>query len=96
MRAEEAPSYKRLPDNDKQYALFTGGSCCLAGSDRKWKPAVWSPTQQVVEAFEGEGESSWFAEGKTIQLTLEREKQPMLYLYTDSWMAENALTGWLK
>ncbi|KAK4809576.1 hypothetical protein QYF61_020002 [Mycteria americana] len=26
-RAEEAPLYHKLPDNEKQYALFTDGSC---------------------------------------------------------------------
>jgi len=31
MRAEEAPPYSELPVNEKQYALFTDGSCCLVG-----------------------------------------------------------------
>ncbi|GAB0208806.1 hypothetical protein GRJ2_003346300 [Grus japonensis] len=47
----------------------------------------------------GEGESSQFAEVKAIQLALdiaEREKWPMLYLCTDSWMVANALWGWLQ
>ncbi|KAJ7412571.1 hypothetical protein BTVI_45978 [Pitangus sulphuratus] len=62
--------------------------------NRKWKAAVWSPTRQVAEATEGEGESSQFAELKTIQLALhiaEWEKWQRLYLYTDSWMIVNAL-----
>jgi len=36
---------------------------------------------------------------KTIQLALDiasREKWPVLYLYTDSWMVANALWGWLQ
>ncbi|KAM6327934.1 uncharacterized protein FN964_015589 isoform 3-T3 [Alca torda] len=69
------------------------------GKHRKWKAAVWSPTRRVAEATEGEGESSQFAEVKAIQLALdiaEREKWPILYLYTDSWMVANALWGWLK
>ena len=36
---------------------------------------------------------------KAIQLALEiaeREKWPVLYLYTDSWMVANALRGWLQ
>ncbi|KAK4831207.1 hypothetical protein QYF61_016044 [Mycteria americana] len=36
---------------------------------------------------------------KAIQLALdiaEREKWPVLYLYTDSWMVANALWGWLQ
>ncbi|GAB0208542.1 hypothetical protein GRJ2_003319900 [Grus japonensis] len=38
-------------------------------------------------------------EVKAIQLALdiaEREKWPMLYLYTESWMVANALWGWLQ
>jgi len=44
----------------------------------------------------GEGELSQFAEMKAIQLALDiasREKWPVLYLYTDSWMVVNALWG---
>ena len=61
--------------------------------------AVWSPTQQVAKATEGRGESSQFTEVKAIQLALdvaERERWPMLYLYTDSWMVANALWGLLQ
>ena len=69
------------------------------GKHRTWKAPVWSPTRQVTETAEGEGESSQFAEVKAIQLALdiaEREKWPVLYLYTDSWMVANALWGWLQ
>ncbi|XP_051497704.1 uncharacterized protein LOC127395183 [Apus apus] len=98
-RAQEAPPYDHLPETEKQFALFTDGSCRLVGNHRKWKAAVWSPTGLVAQAAEGEGESSQFAEVKAIQLALdiaEREGWPRLYLYTDSWMAANALWGWLK
>ncbi|GAB0202604.1 hypothetical protein GRJ2_002726000 [Grus japonensis] len=98
-RAEEAPPYNKLPENEKQYTLFTDGSCHIVGKHRRWKAAVWSPTRQVTEAAEGEGEWSQFAEVKAIQLALdiaEREKWPMLYLCTDSWMVANALWGWLQ
>ncbi|KAM6086134.1 uncharacterized protein LJ206_007568 [Theristicus caerulescens] len=97
--AEEAPLYNKLPENEKQYALFTDGSCRLVGKHRRWKAAVWSPVRQVAETAEGEAELSQFAEVKAIQLALdiaEREKWPMLYLYTDSWMVANALWGWLQ
>ncbi|GAB0206633.1 hypothetical protein GRJ2_003128900 [Grus japonensis] len=97
--AEEAPPYNKLPENEKPYALFTDGSCCIVGKHRRWKAAVWSPTRRVAEAAEGQGESSQFAEVKAIQLALdiaEREKWPMLYLCTDSWMVANALWGWLQ
>ncbi|GAB0207492.1 hypothetical protein GRJ2_003214900 [Grus japonensis] len=97
--AEEAPLYNKLPENEKQYALFTDGSCRIVGKHQRWKAAVWSPTRRVAEAAEGEGESSQFAEVKAIHLALdmvEREKWPMLYLYTDSWMMRNALWGCLQ
>ncbi|GAB0210357.1 hypothetical protein GRJ2_003501500 [Grus japonensis] len=98
-RAEEAPPYNKLTEDEKPYALITDGSCCIVGKHRRWKAAVWSPTRQVAEAAEGEGESSQFAEVKAIQLALdmaEREKWLMLCLYTDSWMVANALWGWLQ
>ncbi|XP_062460231.1 ribonuclease H-like [Pezoporus occidentalis] len=98
MRAEEAPPYNKLSESEKQYALFTDGSCRIVGKHQRWEAAVWSPGRQVAETAEGEGESSQFAEVKAIQLALdiaEREKWPVLYLYTDSWMVANALWGWL-
>ncbi|GAB0203437.1 hypothetical protein GRJ2_002809300 [Grus japonensis] len=85
-RTREAPPYNKVPENEKPYALFTDGSCRIVGKHRRWKAAVWSPTRQVTEAAEGEEELSLFAEVKAIQLSLdvaEREKWPMLYLYTD-------------
>ncbi|GAB0203256.1 hypothetical protein GRJ2_002791200 [Grus japonensis] len=69
--AQEAPPSNELPEDERHYALFTDGSCRVVGNHRKWKAAVWSPTQQVIEATEGEGESSQFAEVKAIQLALE-------------------------
>ncbi|RMB97848.1 hypothetical protein DUI87_25705 [Hirundo rustica rustica] len=98
-RAEEAPPYNQLPAEETRYALFTDGSCRVVGMNRKWKAAVWSPTQQAAQATEGEGGSSQFAELKAVQLALdiaEREKWPKLYLYTDLWMVANALWGWLE
>ncbi|GAB0209415.1 macrophage immunometabolism regulator [Grus japonensis] len=69
--AEEAPPYNKLTEDEKQYALFTDGSCRIVGKHRRWKAAVWSPTQRVAEAAEGQGESSHFAEVKAIQLALD-------------------------
>ncbi|GAB0208964.1 hypothetical protein GRJ2_003362100 [Grus japonensis] len=97
--AEEALPYNKLTEDEKPYALFTDGSCRIVGRYRRWQAAVWSPTQRGVEAAEGEGELSQFAEVKAIQLALdvaEREKWPMLYLCTESWMVANALWGWLQ
>ncbi|GAB0203205.1 hypothetical protein GRJ2_002786100 [Grus japonensis] len=70
-RAEEAPPYNKLTEDEKPYALFTDGSCRIVGKHRRWKAAVWSPTRQVAEAAEGQGESSQFAEVKAIQLALD-------------------------
>ncbi|RMC21238.1 hypothetical protein DUI87_02097 [Hirundo rustica rustica] len=98
-RAEEAPPYNELPETERQYALFTDGSCRIVGANQKWKAAVWSPTRRVAQATEGQGGSSQVAELKAIQLALdiaEREKWPRLYLYTDSWMVANALWRWLN
>ncbi|RMB93233.1 hypothetical protein DUI87_30355 [Hirundo rustica rustica] len=39
-RAEEAPPYNELPETERQYALFTDGSCRIVGANRKWKAAV--------------------------------------------------------
>ncbi|RMB92675.1 hypothetical protein DUI87_30984 [Hirundo rustica rustica] len=92
-RAEEAPLYNELPETERQYALFTDGSCRIVGANRKWKAAVWSPTRRVAQATEKQGGSSQVAELKAIQLALdiaEREKWPRLYLYTDSWMQDIA------
>ncbi|RMC17806.1 hypothetical protein DUI87_05473 [Hirundo rustica rustica] len=51
-RAEEAPPYNELPETERQYALFTDGSCRIVGANRKWKAAVWSPTRRVAQATE--------------------------------------------
>jgi len=57
-RAEGAPLYNKLPGNEKQYALFTDGSCHTVGKQQRWKYAVWSPTRQIAGTAEGEGEWS--------------------------------------
>ena len=70
-RAQEVPPYNELSEGERHCVLFTDRSRHVIGNHRKWKAAVWSPPQQVVEATEGEGESSQFAEVKAIQLALE-------------------------
>jgi len=40
----DTPLYNKLPEDKKQYALFTDGSCRIVGKQRRWKAAVWSPT----------------------------------------------------
>jgi len=66
MCAEEAPLYNKLPENEKQYALFTDGSCRIVGKQQRWKAAVWNPVKQVTENTEGAGESSQSVEVKAI------------------------------
>jgi len=98
-RAEEIPLYNQLPEDEKQYALFTDVSCRMVGKQWRWKAAVWSPTRQVTETAKGEGESNQIAEVKAIQLALDiasREKRSVLCLYPDSWIVANALWGWLQ
>ncbi|GAB0186981.1 hypothetical protein GRJ2_001163400 [Grus japonensis] len=98
-RAEEVPPYNKLTEDEKPYPLFTDGSCHIVGKHRRSKAAVWSPTQRVAEAAEGQGELSQFAEVKAIQLALdiaEGEKWPTLYLCTNLWMVASALWGWLQ
>jgi len=98
-RPEEVSLYNKLPANEKQYALFTGGSFCIVGKYQRWKAAVWTPTQRITEAAEGVGESSQFAEVKSIQRASDiacRENWPVLYLYTEPWMVANVLWGWLQ
>jgi len=59
-----------MPENEKQYAPFTGGSCHIIRKHQSWNDAARSPTRQVTEATEGQAESSQFAEVKAIQLAL--------------------------
>lgn len=94
--SKEALLYNKLPENEKQYVLFTDGFCHTVGKHWKWKAAVWSPTGQDTETVTGKGESSQLAEVKATQLitdTAERQKWPVLYLYTDSLMVSKTLWG---
>ncbi|PKU31928.1 ras-related protein rab-9b [Limosa lapponica baueri] len=52
--AQEALRYNELSEKKRRYALPADGFCHVVGNHRKWKPAVESPTRQVVEATEGE------------------------------------------
>lgn len=57
------------------------------------------PQDKLVKVLKESSESSPFAEVKAIHLALEiagREKWPALYLYTDSWVAADALWGLLQ
>lgn len=68
MYAEDSPLYNKLPENKKQYSLFTDGSCCTVGKHWRWKAAVWSPTGQFKNCWKKR--SSQFAEVKVMQLAL--------------------------
>lgn len=55
-----------------------------------------SPTTST-ETFEGQGESSQFAQVKTIHLALDAvEQEKWSTLYTDIWMLASALWAWLQ
>ena len=44
-RAEEAPLWNKLPENEQQCALLTDGSCRLVGKHRTWTMAeiqIWA------------------------------------------------------
>ncbi|GAB0177969.1 hypothetical protein GRJ2_000262200 [Grus japonensis] len=75
-RAEEAPPYNKLTENEKQYALFTDGSCRIVGQNQRGEGELTQFAE--VKAIQ-------LALG-----IAEQEKWPMLYLYTDSWMVANA------
>lgn len=40
--AEKAPLHNKLPEREKQNALFTDGSCHIVGKHQKWKAVVES------------------------------------------------------
>ncbi|RMC00710.1 hypothetical protein DUI87_22737 [Hirundo rustica rustica] len=88
-RAEEAPPYNEPPETERQYALFTDGSCRIVGTNRKWKAAVWSPTQRVAQATEGQGGSSQVEELKPSSwlwvLPKERSGQDSISTPTRGW-----------
>lgn len=47
IHAEEALFYNKLTESERQYALFTDGSCHLVEKHQKWKADVWRPLHQV-------------------------------------------------
>lgn len=63
-------------------------------------PAVWQETirdVQVIEAAEGEGESSQFAEAKAIQASLrDCWRREVTCIYSDSWMVAHVVWKWLQ
>ncbi|RMC09840.1 hypothetical protein DUI87_13627 [Hirundo rustica rustica] len=82
-RAEEAPPYNELPETERQYALFTDGSCQI-DSCTSYRGTRWIKSGCRIKAIE-------------LALDIaEWEKWPRLYLYTDLWMVANALWGWLN
>lgn len=46
-RAEEA-HMNEVPEDRKQYVLFTDGSCCVVGSHQKWKAAGSRTALKIV------------------------------------------------
>ncbi|KAJ7412529.1 hypothetical protein WISP_95817 [Willisornis vidua] len=78
-RAEEAPPYNQLPDEETRYALFTNGSCRIVGKSQKWKAAVWSLTRRVAEATKEKAIRKMLLKieqaRKNLELPRKREKQ---------------------
>lgn len=75
----------------KQKTIYSVYRCILlyCGKPSKVEGAMWCPTRQVIETAEGKGESSPSTKPKGIQLALgtaEQERQPVLFLCTDSGM----------
>lgn len=69
IRAEEALLYNKLTESEKQYALFTDGSCHLCGKASEMESSCMElPTS--LKTAEGEGELSHFAEVKAIQVAI--------------------------
>lgn len=42
--AQEAPPCSELPEDERSYAVGTGGSHRVVANHQQWKAAVWSPT----------------------------------------------------
>ncbi|KAK4825191.1 hypothetical protein QYF61_024671, partial [Mycteria americana] len=75
MRAEEAPLYNKLSEDEKQYALFTDGSCHLVGKHQRWKAArpvlylytdSWTVANALWEWLQQRKQSNWQCRGKPI------------------------------
>lgn len=64
------PHHNDLSNYEKKYAFFTDGSCCLVGSQQRYKAAIWIPTWRVAEVRD-RGELLQFMKVKVIQLALE-------------------------
>ena len=46
-RAKEAPPYNELPENEKKYALFTDGVCCIVGKHCRWNMLCGAPHDKL-------------------------------------------------
>lgn len=94
--AQKAPPHIKLPGNGRSYVAFTDGFCHVIGHHWRWKSAMWSPTQWVIEA----------AAGKSVKPICRNEShstsprdcgwEKLPELCIDSWMEANAMWGWLQ
>ncbi|RMC19784.1 hypothetical protein DUI87_03348 [Hirundo rustica rustica] len=48
-RAKEAPPYNELPETERQYALFTDGSCRICRGKPIWAAEIWQDIAARVE-----------------------------------------------
>uniref|UniRef100_A0A8V5GQ22 ribonuclease H n=1 Tax=Melopsittacus undulatus TaxID=13146 RepID=A0A8V5GQ22_MELUD len=88
MRAEEAPPYNKLSESEKQYALFTDGSCCIVGKHRRWKRHAGyaiTTSREVIESGPlPTNTSAQKAELVALTRALELAKGKNINIYTDS------------
>lgn len=52
MHAQEGTLYNKLAENEKQYALFTYGSCRIVGKHRRRKVVVMAEVKAIQMALD--------------------------------------------
>lgn len=93
-----APLYNKVPENEKQYALFTNGSCCTVGKHRRWKTTIWSPTYRPTTDCRKHWRRRWIKpicrrEASARFRYAKQERWAVFYLCTASRMVANAPAG---
>lgn len=52
VHAQEGTLYNKLPENEKQYALFTYGPCCIVGKHRRRKVVLMAEMKAIQMALD--------------------------------------------
>ncbi|RMB96956.1 hypothetical protein DUI87_26535 [Hirundo rustica rustica] len=63
-RAEEAPPYNELPETERQYALFTDGSCRIVGATGNGRLQYGAPHDELHKLLKDK--ANWQRRGKPI------------------------------